>query len=51
MVQLWLDGVLTSEQAITLALLGHDPAAKIWAHHLAGAMVVDPKSLVRIVNV
>lgn len=49
-VQLWLDGALTSEQAVMLALTGAEPAVKIWAHHLMAVQMVDPKSIVTVTN-
>jgi hypothetical protein len=50
-VQLWLDGAISTSEAIQMAMFGDDPSAKVWAIHLFSMGLNKPEDIVRISGV
>lgn len=50
-IQAWLDGILTTDAAVALALASRDPEAYVWAQAVLSSQIIDPKDMVRITGV
>lgn len=49
-IRRWLDGEITTDEALRECALDPRPGVQIWAQAVREARAVDPKSFVRLVN-
>lgn len=50
LIQEWMDGLISTEDALFIAYASRDIRLTVWADFIVGAMVVSPRTVLRAVS-